>query len=69
MPSLYLTSALGLLSLLPAAQAGWNPNSKDNIVVYWGKYIKLQKMWKMGRLQSQEIKSLYDSETNEPSNV
>ncbi|KAM0453088.1 hypothetical protein ACHAPV_009203 [Trichoderma viride] len=36
MPSLYLTSALGLLSLLPAAQAGWNPNSKDNVVVYWG---------------------------------
>ncbi|KAM0263907.1 hypothetical protein ACHAQJ_000942 [Trichoderma viride] len=36
MPSLPLTSVLGLLSVLPAALAGWNPNSKDNIVVYWG---------------------------------
>ncbi|KAL6872175.1 carbohydrate-binding module family 1 protein [Trichoderma novae-zelandiae] len=30
------TSALGLLSLLPTARAGWNQNSNDNIVVYWG---------------------------------
>ncbi|KAK0759405.1 hypothetical protein N5P37_007593 [Trichoderma harzianum] len=36
MPSLSFTAALGLLSLLPAAQAGWNQNSNDNIVVYWG---------------------------------
>jgi chitinase len=43
MPSLYLTSALGLLSLLPAAQAGWNPNSKDNVVVYWGKFTETVK--------------------------
>ncbi|UKZ81549.1 hypothetical protein TrVFT333_009321 [Trichoderma virens FT-333] len=36
MPSLSFTAALGLLSLLPAAQAGWNQNSNNNIVVYWG---------------------------------
>ncbi|KAL7782663.1 chitinase chi18-17 [Trichoderma ceciliae] len=36
MPSLYFTCVLGLLSLLPAAQAGYNPNSNQNIVVYWG---------------------------------
>jgi hypothetical protein len=40
MPSISsFTSALGLLSLLPAARAGWNQNSNDNIVVYWGNYL------------------------------
>ncbi|RFU72543.1 chitinase chi18-17, partial [Trichoderma arundinaceum] len=36
MPSLSFTSVLGLLSLLPAARAGWNQNSNQNVVVYWG---------------------------------
>ncbi|KAL7821599.1 family 18 glycoside hydrolase [Trichoderma aethiopicum] len=34
MPS--LTALAGFLALVPSALAGWNPNSKQNIAVYWG---------------------------------
>ncbi|EGR52759.1 glycoside hydrolase family 18 [Trichoderma reesei QM6a] len=34
MPS--LTALAGLLALVPSALAGWNPDSKQNIAVYWG---------------------------------
>lgn len=36
MPS--LTALTSLLALVPSALAAWNVNSKQNIVVYWGKY-------------------------------
>ncbi|KAH0494174.1 hypothetical protein TgHK011_000804 [Trichoderma gracile] len=34
MPS--LTALAGFLALVPSALAGWNPNSKQNVAVYWG---------------------------------
>lgn len=37
MPStLRWASITGLMALLPAARAGFNPNSEDNLSVYWG---------------------------------